>query len=443
VRLSALALLLSMALCARVGADVPIRVEQLIYSLTAFNGSGYSSTFALQTAGTMYLRAGTDNLLSVRKVLVYWWPLTAEWKTDTASLNQLFTGALELRGPGGQRRTIPLQKATYFSVQTADGPRWEVLTGPEADREIARAKDLSEEYFAAVTEYQQKTREYDREVERLGARVSELRSQGGDVSAAIERLSALARPAAPPAPGAYLSSPDLAEDAFVVNLAPGEYSVRLLSPDGSVFEGSDKKIIAYAPRQSGGVGYEVIPGDKWTRPEESKTPAAVLYVNGTTSLYLRPFFENEVNDLFHEKTVSNQSSGNPSLFKWVRTEEVPGATLRSESPGREAVTQAARPYIVKQSAGSGLGYTISPYDPKTASADQPPSIVAFPVSLEKAGRVIRLRTLDSSGNPIAGSERQIRIVERPPLLSFAALPALAPLLVMVIVLAARARRRRR
>jgi hypothetical protein len=432
-----------MALCAPAGADVPVRVEQLIYSLTAYNGSGYSSTFALQTAGTMYLHAGTDNLLSVRKVLVYWWPLTAEWKTDTGSLNQLFTGALELRGPAGQRRTIPLQKATYFSVQTADGPRWKVVTGPEADREVARAKDFSEQYFAAVTEYQQKTREYDREVERLGARISLFRAQGLDASQAVERLSTLSRPTAPPAPDEYLTPPDQAEDAFVVNLAPGEYSVRLLSPDGSVFEGSDKKIVAYVPRRTGGIGYEVIPEDKWTRPEESKTPAAVLYVNGTTDLYLRPFFEDEVNDLFHEKTVSNQSSGNPSLYKWVRTEEVPGATLRSEGLGKEAVTQAARPWIVKQSAGSGLGYTISPYDPKTAAADQPPSIVAFPVPLEKAGRVIRLRTLDSGGHPIAGSERQVRIVERPPLLSFAALPALTPLFAMVIVLAARARKRRR
>ena len=442
MRTAALALLLVLLSCAHAGADVPVRVEQLIYSLTAFNGSGYSSTFALQTAPTIYLLAGTDNLLSVRKTLVYWWPTTAEWKVDTASLNQPFTGVLEVQGLGGSRRTITLQKATYFGVPTAGGPQWKVLTGADADREVAAAKRLSDEYFAAVTNYQEKSRKYDAEVEALGARISELRNQGRDASALAARLSALVRPAAPPPPDAYVAAPDQAEDAFIVNLAPGEYSARLLAPGGSTIEGSDKKIIAYTPRRTGGIGYEVIPGDKWTRPEESKTPAAVLSVDGTTDLYLRPFFEDEVNDFLREKTVSNQSTGNPSLYKWVRMDDVPGATLEAAGPGRDTVTLAARPFVVSQSTGTGLGYTITPYDPKTAAPDQSPSIVAFPVSLEKAGRVIRLRTLDRSGHPIAGSERQVRIVQRPPLLSPYLLPALTPLIAMAIVLAARARRNR-
>ncbi len=196
--------------------------------------------------------------------------------------------------------------------------------------------------------------------------------------------------------------------------------------------------MAYTPRRTGGIGYEVIPGDKWTRPEESKTPASVLYVNGTTDLYLRPFFEDEVNDLFHEKTVSNQSSGNPSLYTWVRMDEVPGATLRAASPGREAVTLAARPFVVNQSTGSGLGYTIAPWDPKTAAPGQAPGIVAFHVSLEKADKVIRLRALDITAARLPGSQRQVRIVKPMPLLSPHAAAALSPLLVMVIVLAARA-----
>lgn len=442
MRRHAATLLLLLVLSVRAGADVPLRVEQLIYSLTSFNGSDYSSTFALQTAGTIYLLAGTDNLLSVRKTLVYWWPITAEWKTETDSLNQPFTGSLELRGPGGSVRTIPLQRATYFSIPSAAGQQWKVLSGPDSDREFARAKKLSEDYFAAVTDYQKKVQEYDAQVEALGARISELKKQGRDASEIAARLSALVRPAAPPAPDAYVVAPEQVQDVFIVNLAPGEYSVRLLNPDGSTMEGSDKRIIAYSRRRTGGIGYEVIPSDKWTRPEESKTPASVLYVNGTTDLYLRPFFEDEVNDLFYEKTVSNQSAGNPSLYKWVRLEQVPGATIEAASPGKETVTLAEHSFLVTQSTGSGLGYTIAPYDPKTAAPDQSPSIVAFSVSVEKGGRITRLRTLDSGGHPISGSERQIRIVARPPLLPLCALLALAPLLAMGIVFTARARRNR-
>ncbi|MGA2977778.1 MAG: hypothetical protein ABSF77_20955 [Spirochaetia bacterium] len=442
MRRHAAASLLLLILCARAGADVPLRVEQLIYSVTAYNGSDYSSTFALQTADTIYLLAGTDNLLSVRKTLVYWWPLTAEWKTDTDSLNQSLAGSLELRSPGGSVRTIPLQRATYFSIPSSAGQQWKVLIGPDADREIARADKLSEDYFAAVTDYQKKAQEYDAQVETLGDRISELESQGRDAGEIAARLSGLQRPTAPPAPDAYIEAPEQAQDVFIVNLAPGQYSARLLAPDGRTLEGSDKRIVAYTQRRMGGIGYEVIPSDKWTRPEESKTPASVLYVNGTTDLYLRPFLEQEVNDLFYEKTVSNQSTGNPALYKWVRTEQVTGALSEAARPGKETVTIVEHPFIVAQSTGSGLGYTIAPFDPKTAAPDQSPSMIAFPVSLKSADRIIRLRTLDSRGHPIAGSERQIRIVARPPLLILWALPAFAPVLAMVIVFIARARRNR-
>ncbi len=131
--------------------------------------------------------------------------------------------------------------------------------------------------------------------------------------------------------------------------------MRLLTPDGSIIEGSDKRVVAYRPRRTGGIGYEVIPSDKWTRPEESKTPASVLYVNGATDLYLRPFFEDEVNDLFYEKTVSNQSTGNPSLYKWVRMEQVPGAAIEASRPGGKTVMIDEHPFVVNQSTASGFG----------------------------------------------------------------------------------------
>lgn len=195
---------------------------------------------------------------------------------------------------------------------------------------------MNDEYFAAVTDYQKKSQEYDIQVEALGARIAELKSQGRDFSAAAARLAGLVHPAAPAAPTVYVSAPDQVQDVFIVNLPPGQYSMRFLTPNGSIIEGSDKRVIAYRPRRTGGIGYEVIPSDKWTRPEESKTPASVLYVNGATDLYLRPFFEDEVNDLFYEKTVSNQSTGNPSLYKWVRMEQVPGAAIEASRPGRRS-----------------------------------------------------------------------------------------------------------
>ena len=55
--------------------QAPVRTENLIYSVLAFNGRDYSPTFVRAASGTIYLIAGVDNFLTVRKTLVYFWPL--------------------------------------------------------------------------------------------------------------------------------------------------------------------------------------------------------------------------------------------------------------------------------------------------------------------------------------------------------------------------------
>ena len=147
--------------------------------------------------------------------------------------------------------------------------------------------------------------------------------------------------------------PSELQPAFILNVPPGLYSMRLRNPDGTVMEGSEKNVVAHGRSRTGGIGYDVIPADKWTRPVESTTPASVLYVNGKADLYIRPFFEEEFNDLAYEKTVNNAARGNPTIVKWVR---------------------------VHQTQGSSLGYTIVPYDPQGASKGKDPDIIAFRLS---------------------------------------------------------------
>ena len=432
------------------GADVPVRVEQLVYSLAAFDGSGYSSTFSLQTADSLYLPAGVDNLLSVRKTLVYWWPLTSEWKTDTDALNVQLGGTLEIHGGSAAARRLALQRATWVHAAGSrdgnPGGQWKVLTGEQADREVARAQAVSDSYFAAVQRYQENARDYDLQVRELGDRILALKRQGKDASTETARLSArlssLRRPDPPPLPQGFENAPQPVQDWFVVNLPEGRYTVRLLGPDGSVTEGSDKELVVYRWRRTGGIGYEVIPGDRWTRPEDSKTPASVLYVNGSTGLYLRPFAEVEANDLFYQKTVSNQAAGNPSLFRWVRAGEAPAAVLELQAPGSPAVRSTLRDFTVKQAEGTGLGYTIVPYDAATA-AGQPPSLVAIPLALRPSDRQARFRLLDGQGRPVPGSEREVRVVRPEAGFGWFALAAVAPLAAIAVIRAARARRLRR
>lgn len=202
-------------------------------------------------------------------------------------------------------------------------------------------------------------------------------------------------------------------------------------------EGTEKRLVVHQRRRTGGVGFEIIPSDKWTRPVESRTPSSVIYVNGNADIYLRPFFEDELNDFAYEKTLNNAARGNPNIEKWVRIQQVPHARISAEGNGSSILEET--PYTVQQSQGSSLGYTIVPYDPQGAGRGRDPDLIAFPLPVGRETRVIRIRVLGGDGLLLPGSDRQVRVVASPRLGGLTLVIALLPLLAMILVLVRRSR----
>jgi hypothetical protein len=422
---------------AQTRADAPVRTEQLIWSVIAYNGRDYSATFAPEASRTIYLLAGTPSVLSARETFVYWWPITAEWRTDTDALNVPLPGTLEIRGGPGPDRGIPQQEYTYFNARGEYELNWKVATGEAARAELQRYKSLNESYFAATRAYQMAGQEYDRQIRELEAQIGATRRQGRSIDALVQRMRTLPLPEAPAAPSYYQAPPSDLRQGFVVNLPAGRYSIRLRNDDGTVMDGSDKTLVVHERRRAGRVGWEVIPGDKWTRPQESVTPASVLYVNGTADLYLRPFFEDEFNDLAWQKTIDNGSRGNAHILRWVRTQQVPHAAVETRSAAGTAATLREARFIVKQTQGAGLGYTIAPWSP--GGPDKEPNLVAFRLPVRGTEGTVRLRVLDAQGTPLAGGDREVRVIAGPPRAGLALVLALLPLLAMAGVIVLRAR----
>ncbi len=436
-----LAILLA-ALCALPSAygDVPTRTESLVYSILAFNGRDYAETFAPETADTIYLIADTDSFLSVRKTLVYFWPLTDELKTDAANLDEELTGTLECTGPGRERRSVEPIRYTYFNVRGEYELNWRVARGAAADAEMRRWQDIVARYRAAVDEYQGRAMAYEEELAALTGRIQKLRDEGRDVTALVERLTELKKPQQPDPPTDYVVPPAGIREAFILNLHRGTYALRLRNPDGSIMEGSEKRLVVFERRRAETVGYEVIPGDKWTRPVLSHTPSGILYVDGSTTLFLRPFLQDEYNDLAYQKAIRNDARGNPSLMSWVRIQQVPKAVIEARTGDADAIAIREQPFFVEQLSGATLGYRIVPFDPQGEHQGEDPSIIAFRVPMSPDRAVIRLRTLDARGAVLPGSEREIRVPSRGPASLLLILTALAPLLVVAIVLVVRSRR---
>jgi hypothetical protein len=418
-------------------ADVPVRTEQVIYAVVAYNGKDYTPTFAPESSDTIYLLADSDNFLSVRKTFVYWWPPTGRWQTEASTFNELQPGILEVTGGGGAPRLLEMEKYTYFNVSGEYEQNWKVAVGEAADAEYKHSQEISQRFVEVAAEYSKRHADYLSQLRALSSRIEMLKALKKDHSAVKEQMDTLPAPPEPQQPRDYIVPPTPVQGAFIVNLPPGRYRVRLLNQEAQVLEGSERLIVSHSARRTKGVGYEVLPSDKWTRPEESRAPSAVLYVNGKADLYVTPFFENEYNDLDFGRTTDNAAPGNPAIFSWTRIQQVPHAVLALRSTGPSAVSLREQPFLVQQTEGAGLGYTIVPFNGEGDQQGKEANLRAFHLSIKSGPKSFALQALDEHGTLLPGSERRIRIVEPARGTVIFILIVLVPLIVMVWILFAR------
>ena len=436
-----IAVALLLLLCAAaLFADVPVREEQFIYSILAFNGKDYAGTFARQEADTIYLVADVDNFITVRNVFVYFWPITQDWKTDTSVLNVPFEGTLELSGREAEPEMLGMTPYTYYNIRGEYELNWKVAKEAEAEAAWQHYQELMDAYWQSVSDYYEKRAMYEAMLNQLTITITKMRDEGKDVSALIDTLRELKAPPEPQYPTEYIVPPVPVQKAFILNLPVGEYQIRFFTKEGQIMERSERRIVAFEKRRAEAIGLEVIPGDKWTRPVESKTPASVLYIDGSTDLYLRPFYQQEYNDLFYEKMRKNDAKGNPTLMKWVRIQQVPKARVEVTGPSSEAQMVLEEPFYVEQVKGAALGYQIVPFDPEGKHKDREPSLQAFHVPISKDQRVIRLRVQDKEGRYLPSGERQIRVITPSRVGIVSLILAACPLIAMIIVMARRSRR---
>ena len=165
-----------------------------------------------------------------------------------------------------------------------------------------------------------------------------------------------------------------------------------------------------------------------------------ITIDGSTDLYLRPYYQQEYNDLFYEKMRKNDSKGNPTLMKWVRIQQVPKARVEVARPSSEAQMVLEEPFYVEQVKGAALGYQIVPFDPEGKHKDREPSLQAFHVPIATGQRVVRIRVQDKDGQYLPSSERQIRIITPARVGIISLILAVIPLVVMILVMARRSRK---
>ncbi|HUX21534.1 MAG TPA: hypothetical protein VMW69_09860 [Spirochaetia bacterium] len=423
---------------ASAGADVPTSTEEFIYNVIASNGRDYSGTFVREASSTIYLIGNTDNFVSGRMTFVYFWPITNNYRLDTDTIDRQFDGSLKLEGEGISR-TLSMQRYTFYNLRGEYEMNWKVAKDAEAEKVYQDYQKILDAYQQAQYGYQQAQIKYEQKLNDLAAEITKVRTSGGDTTQLVNELRSLERPSPPAAPTTYVSPPAPVQKAFILNLPDGRYRISFLNPDGTVMQGSEKQVIVFSNRGQEKVGYDVIPGDKWTRPETSGLPGSVLYVNGTTDLFLRPYFEKQYNDLYHEKLVNNDARGNINMNSWIKLQQVPRAQIVLDSGGGP-VKVSEQPFGVEQLQGASLGYRIVPWGESQHQPGDKPDLIAYHVPIKSGSTVISVSARDQSGKLLAGGDREIRVISKTALGALPVVILLLPLAIAALVMTMRRRR---
>jgi len=297
-------------------ADVPELREELVYRLSLFDGKGYTQGFIPPSENTIYLIANENNAVSCRITLVYFWPITGKYVATFKTLNEEVEGSLEVLKEGKVIKSLEKENYILFYPKGFMRGIAQMHVGKEAHVIFRKYEKPLMDFYERMDEFNRAKAEHQKRflafVEDLGKR----KNAGENISPAQIKAEMPQKPIPPERPSFDVTS--LRQD-FIVNLPPGTYRIRMRARDRTIIEDSQKDLVVFARRRGVGIGYEIIQGDKWTERENSNDPSETIYAVGENTLYLRPFLEDEYNELFYRKLQDPQNEGSPERWIWVHT----------------------------------------------------------------------------------------------------------------------------
>ena len=405
--------ILSMLLCSLGGFSQNIvRNEEVVYTILAFNGKEFVGTFNNQNHDTVYMISGQDNFLSPVKTFSFYWPLSGEWKIDPDALSIELDGVLEIFTRGSDRKVIEKSLYTYYNVRGDYGMNWKASTDQEAVEIFNLHQGIMNLWLQKRAEYRQALGEYESRKEYLFEKLRSTKTGSREYEDYYRQYKELQEPVVPEQPSSFHEPPIPPRFAFRINLPPGEYMIRLRDGNGRIFQGSEKKLIAYGKLDSSSIGYEIIPADKWTQPGHSRYESSVIYLDGSTDLYVRPYHQNLYNDFLFRKTIRNDATGNGNIEAWVQLQQIADANIviAGYPEGRRIIGEA--PYIVEQSLEKALGYRILPFTSQYSATGRSPSLFACHIPIESSANRLVFSLDGGDGSTIVDGAREIRVIRK-------------------------------
>jgi len=425
VRLSLLFFLLALLIPLSASAQAPEQTEAFVYGINAALPGAVVGTFAPPVVEEIFLLADQTSILSPRNTLVYYWPITNEYRASWSLMNEQVEGVLEvLQGS----EIIASYEQMPYTIHFGAGDSKKIPQLYIGDEAIAADQQFEAEQLA----YRQAAMDYEDAREEWLALAREAQARGDDPST-------IPAPPSRPAPISIYSTG--LNSGFPINLPDGDYQVRTRTFDGEIIPESVRDLSVIAPRRMA-VGYELIPESRWTFKEDLSDLSNAVLGEDETVVFLQPRVIREYPAEAYERLQDPQYVGRGGQeWSWIGGEAVPESILELVQNGEVVERAGSQDYHVKQAPGKEYGYEIIEHDPN--NPDETPRVdfegYRVELSSDLPSYEVRLRTLD--GNLFVDSEREVRVVE-PISLAMLIPIALIPLLLGAGVLFWRHRRTR-
>lgn len=377
----------------------PDKKEGIAYRLQSYTGTEHQILSSPPQVKEIYLLANSDNIFDPRYTLVYYWPLTREYFASWERLDVPVEGTLEILKNGEMIRLLAREDVVVSYTKGASGRRSVVLIGEKAILKQKEYETLANKFEKKVAVFGQKMVQYQQELRKfIGRNLSNKPEVGG-----------LPKPPVEPIPLTLFVSNLM--KTFVVNLPVGRYSVRIRAEDRTIVEGSERTLVVFQPLQKEGIGYEVMPEERWTVRLSADAPESGIYCEPGKTLFLIPFRATAYDESFYLRLINPQSMGREGILKWIHTDRIENMRLLLFDHGKPRRTVEWKDYYVKQVPGAELGYKIIEHDQEAVS-EQSPTFSAFSLSIEEQEQGKRYEiVLENSltNERISGSKRELRV----------------------------------
>lgn len=371
--------------------------DTFVYGINAGIPDAVVGTFAPPVVDTIYLMSTETSILSPRITSVYYWPITNDYRASWNVLNEIVEGELEILQ--GLQTVETIEQTTYtihFRQGRGSASKPDLFIGADAEQAHAQFEADQRAYRDAVWAYEEARQAWlaaAREAQDLGVAPDDL-------------------PPGPIEPTPMRTFSTGLNQGFPIKLDAGSYRIRTRASDGTIVPRSERRLVVFAPRRTA-IGYEVVPEQRWTFPEESNDLEGAILGAANTVVYLKPFVTREYPAVAYTRLQDPQDAtvSQAGEWTWVAGEAIEDAVL--EQVGSSGVLEQIplQAYTVKQTPGGEYGYNILEYNVNTPDETPRVDFVGYRLPLESNNRTFSVQLRSSDDTLLLGSNRAVRVTD--------------------------------